>query len=216
MAETKGTVIAALAANLGVGVAKAVGGLITGSSALLAEAAHSVADTLNELFLLLSLKRSERPADRTHPFGYGKERFFWSLLAAIGIFLSGAGFSAYQGVTAIASSAHAERPSGTEFLAIYVVLGLSLLLEGTSLRKAFRQVRSEANAAHRRLIPFTRRSPDPTVKTVASEDSVAVLGIFTALAGTALHQATDHEYWDGVASLSIALLLAYVAIVLGR
>src|SRR3954447_21718604 len=159
MAETKGTVIAALAANLGVGVAKAVGGLITGSSALLAEAAHSVADTLNELFLLLSLKRSERPADRTHPFGYGKERFFWSLLAAIGIFLSGAGFSAYQGVTAILNSGEAKEPSSVEFLAIYLVLALSLVLEGTSLRKAFLQVRQEARAANRRLVAFVLRSP---------------------------------------------------------
>lgn len=214
--ETRGTVLVALGANVGVAVAKGVAGALTGSAALLSEAAHSVADTLNEIFLLLSLRRSERPADRTHPFGYGKERFFWSLLAAIGIFLSGAGFSAYQGVTAILDSGDAKPPSGTEFLAIYLVLGLSLVLEGTSLRKAFLQVRQEAQAAHRRLIPFVLRSPDPTVKTVASEDSVAVLGIFTALAGTALHQITGHEYWDGVASLTIALLLAYVAVALGR
>src|ERR1700712_5134066 len=110
----------------------------------------------------------------------------------------------------------AEQPSGPAFLAIYLVLGLSLLLEGTSLRKAFVQVRREAKEAHRRLIPFVLRSPDPTVKTVASEDSVAVLGVFTALVGTALHQATRQEYWDGIASLFIAALLTYVAFALGR
>ncbi len=214
--ETRGTVLVALAANVGVAVAKLVAGVATGSAALLSEAAHSVADTLNEVFLLLSLRKSERPADRTHPFGYGKERFFWSLLAAIGIFLSGAGFSAYQGVTAVLDSGEAKQPSTVEFLAIYVVLVLSLLLEGTSLRKAFLQVRAEAKSAHRRLIPFVLRSPDPTVKTVASEDTVAVLGIMLALAGTALHQLTGNEYWDGVSSLSIAVLLAYVAYALGR
>jgi cation diffusion facilitator family transporter len=214
--ETRGTVLVALGANIGVAVAKIAAGVLTGSAALLSEAAHSVADTLNEVFLLLSLKKSERPADRTHPFGYGKERFFWSLLAAIGIFLSGAGFSAYQGVKAVLDSGEAKMPSGTEFLAIYVVLGLSLVLEGTSLRKAIVQVRAEAKAVNRRLIPFVLRSPDPTVKTVASEDSVAVLGVFTALGGTLLHQLTGHEYWDGVASLFIAVLLSYVAFALGR
>jgi cation diffusion facilitator family transporter len=214
--ETRGTVLVALGANIGVTAAKLVAGLATGSAALLSEAAHSVADTMNEVFLLLSLKRSERPADRTHPFGYGKERFFWSLLAAIGIFISGAGFSAYQGISAVLSSGTAEQPSRGEFLAIYVVLGVSLLLEGSSLRKAFVQVRREARSARRRLIPFVLRSPDPTVKTVASEDSVAVLGIVTALAGTALHQVTGAEVWDGVSSLLIACLLAYVAYALGR
>ncbi|MDX6312290.1 MAG: hypothetical protein QOF44_1754, partial [Streptomyces sp.] len=185
--ETRGTVFIALTANLVIAAAKAVGGLVTGSPALLSEGAHSVADSVNEVFLLASLKRSSREPDAQHPFGYGKERFFWSLLAAIGIFLSGAGFSAYQGVTAVLDSGKAAEPSMREFLAIYAVLALSLVLEGTSLRKAFLQVRGEAKAANRRLIPFIRRSPDPTVKTVASEDSVAVLGIGTALAGTALH-----------------------------
>lgn len=214
--ETKGTVLIALLANVGVMIAKFGAGIATGSAALLSEAAHSVADTGNEVFLLLSLRRAERPADRTHPFGYGKERFFWSLLAAIGIFLSGAGFSAYQGISAILESGEAPLPSSGEFLAIYVVLAISLVLEGTSLRKAFRQVRGEAASAHRRLIPYIVRSPDPTVKTVASEDSVAVLGVLLALGGTALHQLTGAEYWDGVASLSIAALLTYVAIALGR
>ena len=133
--ETRGTVLAALAANLAVAVAKAVGGVLTGSSALLSEAAHSVADTLNEIFLLLSLSRASRPADRTHPFGYGKERFFWSLLAAVGIFVSGAGFSAYQGVEALRAQGE-QPPSGREFLVIYVVLVVSLVLEGGSLTKA--------------------------------------------------------------------------------
>ncbi len=213
--ESRGTVLAALAANLAVAVAKGVGGVVTGSAALLSEAAHSVADTLNEVFLLLSLKRSERPPDRTHPFGYGKERFFWSLLAAVGIFVSGAGFSAYQGVQALRAQG-AEPPSTSEFVVIYAVLVVALVLEGASLAKAVKQVRSEARAAHRSPMVFLRRSADPTVKTVASEDSAAVVGVVAALAGTAMHQLTGDELWDGVASLVIAALLAYVAFVLGR
>ena len=192
-----------------------VGGLLTGSAALLSEAAHSVADTLNEIFLLLSLKRAERPADRTHPFGYGKERFFWSLLAAVGIFVSGAGFSAYQGIEALGNRDEPP-PSTRQFLVIYAVLGVSLLLESASLGKALRQVRSEARTARRSPLDFVRRSPDPTVKTVASEDSVAVVGVLLAAGGTLLHQLTGDELWDGVASLLIAALLAYIAVVLGR
>jgi cation diffusion facilitator family transporter len=214
--ETRGTVIAALGANLAVALAKAVGGLLTGSAALLAEAAHSVADTLNEVFLLLSLRKADRPADRTHPFGYGKERFFWSLLAAVGIFVSGAGYSLYQGISALRSRGEEPATSGREFLIIYGVLVVSLLFEGASLGKALGQVRSEAAEAKRSALAFVRRSPDPTVKTVASEDTVAVIGVFVALAGTALHQVTGDELWDGVASLVIAALLAYVAVVLGR
>lgn len=108
--ESRGTVVFALVSNLIVAVAKIAAGVIGGSSAMLAEGAHSVADTTNQLFLLASLRRSAQPADDTHPFGYGKERFFWSLLAAVGIFVSGAAFSVYEGVHGLLSgaSAHAE------------------------------------------------------------------------------------------------------------
>jgi cation diffusion facilitator family transporter len=212
--ETKGTVLAALLANLGVGLAKAVGGVLTGSSALLAEAAHSVADSLNEIFLLFSLSRAARPADATHPFGYGKERFFWSLLAAVGIFVSGAGFSIAEGVHALLSGEG--RTSTGQYLVIYAVLAVSLVLEGASLAKALRQVRREAAAARRPLVTYILRSPDPTVKTVASEDTIAVVGVLVATAGTALHQITGSARWDAGASIVIGVLLGYVAYVLGR
>jgi cation diffusion facilitator family transporter len=212
--ETRSTVVVALAANIAVALAKVVGGLLSGSSALMSEAAHSVADTLNEIFLLFSLSRAERPADRDHPFGHGKERFFWSLLAAVGIFVSGAGYSGYQGISAL--TGHARLPSTREFVVVYAVLAASLVLEGWSLRTALRQVRTEASAARRSPLNFVRRSPDPTVKTVASEDSVAVIGVLVALGGTVLHQVTRNEVWDGLASIAIACLLGYVAIALGR
>lgn len=212
--ETKGTVVVALGANLVIAFAKTIGGLATGSSALLSEAAHSFADTFNEVFLLLSLKKGNKPADRTHPFGYGKERFFWSLLAAVGIFVSGAGFALYQGIEALVK--HHPEPSTREFTIVYVVLAVSLVLESGSLAKALKQVRGEAAEANRSTLDFVRSSPDPTVKTVASEDTVAVVGVVVALIGTVLHQLTRNELWDGVASLVIAGLLAYVAFVLGR
>ena len=157
---------------------------------------------MNEVFLLVSLRRSERPADRTHPFGYGKERFFYALIAAMGIFLSGAGFSAYQGVSALLSSGTAKQPSLLEFVVIYVVLGISLVLEGASLRKAVAQVRQEARHANRGFFIFVLRSPDPTVKTVAGEDSVAVIGVLTAVAGTALHQLTVGRKHSSTSSIS--------------
>ncbi|MGH3744569.1 MAG: cation diffusion facilitator family transporter [Mycobacteriales bacterium] len=212
--ETTGTVVLALGANVGVAAAKIVGGLVSGSAALLSEGAHSVTDVLNEVFLLLSLHRSERPADRTHPFGYGMERFFWSLLAAVGILVAGAGFAVYEGVGAVRGS-DAET-STAQFVVVYVVLGVSLVFEAVSLTKAVRQVHGEAERAGRQLVTYVLRSPDPTVKTVASEDSAAVVGIGIAVVGTALHQATGAEVWEGVASFVIAGLLAYVALALGR
>jgi cation diffusion facilitator family transporter len=211
--ETLGTVVLALGANVVVMLAKIVGGVVSGSAALLSEGAHSSADVLNEIFLLLSLHRAEQPADRTHPFGYGMERFFWSLLAAVGIFVAGAGFSLYEGIGALTGHDH---PSTGQFVVVYVILGVSVLFEGSSLFKALRQLRGEARAAGRRVLTYVLRSPDPTVKTVASEDTVAVIGIGVAAAGTALHQVTGHDAWEGVASLVIAVLLAYVAVALGR
>jgi cation diffusion facilitator family transporter len=212
--ETTGTVVLALGANVAVMLAKIVGGAISGSAALLSEGAHSAADVLNEIFLLVSLRRANRPADATHPFGYGMERFFWSLLAAVGIFVSGAGFAVYEGIDTI-RHAVSHTTSG-EFVVVYAVLGLSVVFEGSSLLKAIRQVRGEARAAGRRVLTYVIRSPDPTVKTVASEDSAAVLGIAIAAVGTALHQVTGNDVWEGIASLVIAALLAYVAVTLGR
>ena len=125
------TVLLAGGANLAIAVAKLVAGALTGSSAMLAEGAHSVADTVNQLFLLTALSRSKKPADARHPFGYGMERYFWSLLAAVGIFVLGAGFSVYEGIHSLLN------PEPVEALLVaYVVLGVSFLFEGVSWLKA--------------------------------------------------------------------------------
>jgi cation diffusion facilitator family transporter len=209
--STPGTVWFALAANLVIAAAKVVGGLLSGSAALLSEAAHSVADSINEVFLLAALTRSRRGADPMHPFGYGKERFFWSLLAALGIFLTGACFSAYQGVGALRA------PAGPEaFSIVYVVLAISLVADGSSLVKAVVQIRRTARVRHRSFWTQLRDRSDPTVRTVAAEDSTAVLGIVLATAGVIAHQLTGSPAWEGVASLGIAALLTVVAFRLAR
>jgi cation diffusion facilitator family transporter len=206
------TVLVALGANAAIALAKLAGGLAAGSSAMLSEGAHSVADTMNQVFLLVSLRFAERRPDVEHPFGYGKERFFWSFMAAVMIFVSGAVFSAFQGVERIAAGG-AEKES---FGLAYAILGFSLLAEGVSLARALRQTRGEAREAGRPLLEFVRRSRDPTTKTVLFEDTVAVTGVVVALAGVAASQVTGNPAWDGVASLVIAVLLAVVALGLGH
>nr|WP_099055035.1 cation diffusion facilitator family transporter [Streptomyces fodineus] len=195
----------ALAANLVIAVAKAVGGVLAGSPALLSEAAHSVADSLNEVFLLAALRRSRRPADRRHPFGYGKERFFWSLLAAVGIFVMGGCFSFFQGAEALRQGTE-ETFSG--YVAGLIVLGVALVAEGASLLRALHQARRQGGG------PGAVR--DPALRTVIAEDGTAVLGVTLALAGMGLHMATGQVVWEASASLAIGVLLVYVAYRLGR
>ena len=210
-AESRVTVILALVVNVLVTATKVAAGLIGGSSAMLSEGAHSVSDTVNELFLVASVRRSERPADSRHPFGYGAERFFWSLLAAVGIFVAGGCFSLFQAYRAFSTPGHAE-----DWVLEYVVLGLAALFEGVSLIRAVHQIRSEATAAGRASLEHVVKSADPAVKTVAAEDLIAVSGVAVALTGIALHQATGNGRWEGVASAIIGLLLIVAAIALAR
>lgn len=210
-AESTLTVLVALGANLAIAVMKAVAGLFTGSASILAEAGHSVADTVTEIFLLTALHRSERPADRRHPFGYGKERYFWSLIAAIGIFLSGAVFAFIEGIDTLAQPGEPQSHPAVG----YVVLALGFVIECVSWTKALRQVRSEATADGSTIQYYLRVSDDPTVKTVLLEDTAALIGLVLAFAGVGLHQLTGQSLWDGLASLLIGLLLTLVAYVLG-
>ncbi|MEV6685784.1 cation diffusion facilitator family transporter [Streptomyces sp. NPDC051130] len=211
--QTRLTVWVALAANLAICVAKAIGGVVAGSPALLSEAAHSVADSINEVFLLASVKRSRRPADRRHPFGYGKERFFWSLLAAVGIFVTGGCFSVFQGVEALRAGGD-ETHSG--YVIGLVVLFVALLAESVSLLRAVLQVRRAAREAGHGLAAEVRAGRDPALRTVLAEDSTACLGVVLAMAGMALHMATGEVAYEAAASILIGLLLVYVAYVLGK
>ena len=210
--ESRTTVLIALGANAAIAVAKAVAGLISGSSAMLAEAAHSVADTINQIFLLFSLAVSERDPDEDHPFGYGKERFFWSFLAAVGIFVAGAGFSLYEGLNRV----FGPQEDGGHYGIAYAVLAFSFLAEGFSLLRAFRQTRREAAEKDQSHTGYVKQSRDPTTKTVLLEDSAAVTGLVLAAVGVGLHQLTGNQVYDGLASIAIAVLLALVAFALGR
>jgi cation diffusion facilitator family transporter len=210
--ESTLTVLVALGANFAIAVLKMFAGVITGSAAMLAEAAHSIADTFTEALLLTALRRSARPADRAHPFGYGKERYFWSLLAAVSIFTSGALFAFYEGFTTIFGDA---REQGNALVG-YIVLALAFALEGVSWLRAVKQVRAEAAAENRTVRRYLQLIDDPTVKTVFFEDSAALVGILLAFAGLALHDLTGDSLWDGLASVLIGVLLAGVAYLLGR
>ena len=210
--ESTFTVLLALLANIGVGLLKLAAGLITGSSALLSEAAHSAGDSTTEVLLLVAQRRSAKPADKSHPFGYGKERYFWSLLAAVAIFVSGAGFSFFEGARTIVGGA----PEGSHFWVNYPVLGFAAVLEGISLRQAAKQMRDETRRARRSLGSYLRTPRDPTVNSVLLEDSAAIIGIAIALLGVALHQITGSAIWDGIAAVLIGVLLLTVTFVLAR
>ncbi|GGU17567.1 cation diffusion facilitator family transporter [Lentzea flava] len=206
------TVLLALLANAGVAMLKLVAGLLSGSGALLSEAAHSAGDTSTQILLLTAVRRSERPADQRHPFGYGKERYFWSLLAAFGILVSGAVFSLYEGVHTIISP----HEQSAYVWVNYVVLAIAFVMEGTSLVQATRQVRDEAEEHEHSMAAHLRGTDDPAPRAVFTEDLAAVIGIVLAAAGVGLHQLTGSAVWDGIASILIGVLLAVVAVLLGR
>ena len=208
-------VLGALFANGLIAILKLIGAVVTGSSGMMAEAFHSVADTTNQVFLLLGLRFYKRPASTKHPFGYGKERFFWSFIAAIFIFGVGATYAIYEGIQKLA---HPHAP--TNLFWAYAILAISFVLESASICLAIYQEVKEAHHEGLTFLEYLRESKDPTAKTVLFEDSAALLGIVIAAGGLVL---TDFQvggsagaYWDGVASILIGLVLAIVAFVLAR
>jgi cation diffusion facilitator family transporter len=209
--ESVGTVIIAGLANLAIAAAKLVAGLISGSASMLSEAAHSLADTVTEVFLFVALRRSAKPADERHPFGYGKEGYVWAFIAALFTFIGGAGFSIYHGVTTIIAGDH----SG-DFLWSYIVLAVSFVAEGTSFLRAKRQVAGESQRWGISPSRFLRLTSDTTVKAVYFEDSAALIGLILAALGILGVQLTGDEVWDGVASVLIGCLLLVVAFILAR
>jgi cation diffusion facilitator family transporter len=208
-------VIGALFANALIAVLKLVAAFITGSSGMMAEALHSIADTTNQIFLLLGLRFYKRPASAKHPFGYGKERFFWSFIAAIFIFGVGATYAIYEGIVKLQ---HPHPPTNLRWA--YVVLGLSFLLESGSIALALYQEMNEAHHEGLSFRDYLRESKDPTAKTVIFEDSAALIGIIIAALGLVLTEyqvgGSAGAYWDGLASIVIGSVLAVVAFVLAR
>jgi cation diffusion facilitator family transporter len=208
-------VIGALFANGLIAVLKFAAAFMTGSSGMMAEALHSVADTTNQVFLLLGLRFYKRPASSKHPFGYGKERFFWSFIAAIFIFGVGATYAIYEGIEKLR---HPHPPTNLNWA--YWVLGISFVLETGSIGLALYQEVREAHHEGLSFGEYLRESKDPTAKTVLFEDSAALIGIVIAATGLIM---TEYQvggaagaYWDGLASIIIGLVLAVVAFVLAR
>jgi cation diffusion facilitator family transporter len=206
---TRRTVIIAGLANLVVGLTKLAAGIISGSSSMLAEAAHSAADTLNQVFLLTSVRRGDRPADEGHPFGYGQERYFWSLMAAFGIFVAGGGFSIFEGILALT------RGGEESATAAYIALAVSFVAEGISFLRAYRQMRGEARASNQEMLDHVQASADTTVKAALFEDTAALVGLVFAAIGVGLRQLTGSPVWDGAGSIAIGVLLIVVAVKLG-
>ena len=205
------TVVVALAANLGVAVAKLVAALLTGSSGIMAEAFHAFADAGNEVLLLVSHRRSQAPPDEAHPLGHGREAYFWALIASIGVFVTGALLSLREGVNELGHP-HAV----TSFAVGYATLAVSLVLEGASLLQAYRQLRAEARAAGREFLEHLDLSSDPVARAVFAEDAAALVGNALALIGLALHQVTGSALPDGLAALAIGVLIGVVALQLAR
>ncbi|WP_426594069.1 cation diffusion facilitator family transporter [Cellulomonas sp. McL0617] len=207
--ESVMTVVVAFVANILIAVAKSVAAAITGSASMLAEAAHSWADTGNEVFLLIAQRRAAKPADPTHPLGHGREVYVWSLFAAIGLFAVGAGVSITHGISELANPEPA-----TDFGIAYAVLGVSALLEGASFFQASRQARRAAADRNRDLFEHVLATSDPTVRAVFFEDGAALVGLAIAFAGIGLHQVTGSATPDAIGSILVGVLLGVVAIVL--
>jgi cation diffusion facilitator family transporter len=203
------TVLVALAANLLVAVAKSAAAAITSSASLTAEAAHSWADTGNEVFLLVANRRAARPPDPAHPLGHGREAYVWSLFAALGLFVAGGAVSITHGINELRS------PSPAEHFAVgYVVLGISFVLEGTSFARSVRQATPEAESLQRDLIEHVMVTSDPTLRAVFVEDASALVGLVLATVGLAAHQITGSVTPDAVGSILIGVLLVVVAVLL--
>ena len=210
---SKKVVLTALGANAVIAVAKFAVGLLTGSVAMLAEAAHSVADTVNQGFLLVSINLSDNPADEDHPYGHGKERFFWAFLAAVFIFVAGAFFSLYQGIQKLLGDSGEHHG---DFWPSYVVLGLAFLFDSYVLVTALKEAQRQAAELSIPVKQFLRETNDVTLKTALYEDVAATVGVLIAAGGLALLQITGNAIYDGIASILIGLLLIVVAIMLGR
>jgi len=196
------TVLVALGSGLAVALAKVAVAVFTGSSAMAAEASHSLADTANDLFLFVAQRRSSRRADDRHPLGYGREAYFWALIAALGVFVAGAAFSLREGIDELI------HPSVTSsFTVAYVVLAISAVFDLVSFRQSAGQMIVRGRRYHRGLIDESKVTSDPTLRAVFLEDAVSVSGDVITLAALALNQITGSSIPQGVAAVLIGLVL---------
>jgi len=212
-AEGEGTrtIVIALLANVAIAIAKLIAGLSSRSTAMLAEAAHSAADSVNEVFLAVGLHRDRRPADATHPLGHGRERFLWAFMAAIASFLIGGCVS-----IAMAMAELRARHPLAGGLAAWIVLAISFMADGTSWMQSMRQARRQAKEYGTSVGRYLVLSSDPIVRAVVFEDSAALVGLCLAAGGLLLSQILGTNVPDSLASLLIGLLLTVTAFGLAR
>jgi len=201
---SKLAVYTAIGANTLVTIAKLGGFLLTGSGAMLSEAIHSFADVGNQTLLAVGIKRSERPADAEHPYGYGRSQFIWSLISGVGIFFIGCGVTTYHGVQLLLHP----HPIESISLALWIML-FAFVIELASLLVAVRVIRQAAPAG---FWDYVLHGPDPMAVAVLLEDSAAVFGVIIASGGIALTMATGNSTWDAIASISIGVLLGLIAL----
>ena len=207
--QSNRTLWIALGANLGIAVSKFAAAAVTGSSAMLTEGVHSVVDSTNQLLLMWGRRQSRKPADKYHPFGYGRELYFWSFVVAVLVFALGAGVSIYEGIIHIAHPEHAVSP-----LIAYVVLLVAFLLEGWSTLEAFREFRAAKGDFG--WWAAILRSKDPPSFIVLLENGAAMAGIVAAAVGVFLSQLTANPFFDGAASVVIGVILGFTALLLAR
>jgi cation diffusion facilitator family transporter len=204
---SKRAIFAAFLANLGIAIAKFVGFLITGASSMLAESIHSLADTTNQGLLFYGGRQASRPATPEHPFGYGRDRYFWSFVVALVLFSVGGLFAIYEGVEKLRNPHDIDSPA-----VAFTILGVAVVLECFSLRTAVK----ESNHVRGSLSwpQFVRRSKSPELPVVLLEDLGALFGLLFALAGVGLAVALDEPVWDGVGTIAIGVLLITIAVIL--
>lgn len=208
MAESKKAIFAAIAGNFAIAVTKFTAAAFTGSSAMISEGIHSLVDTGNGGLLLLGIRMSKKPADTTHPFGYGKELYFWTLIVAMLIFGVGGGVSIYEGILHLLHPSPLQDPTWN-----YVVLGLAMIFEAIVFVIALREFQS--SKGRQSIWQAVRTSKDPTTFTVLFEDSAAMLGLIAAAVGIFLGHYFENPYLDGAASIVIGLILTAVAFFIG-
>jgi len=207
--ESLRTVLIAFGANLLIAIAKSIAAVMTGSASMMAEAAHSWADAGNEIFLLIADRKGARGRDASHPMGYGRDSYVWSMFAAFGLFTAGAVVSIMHGIQELT----AEEPGG-HFLINYIVLAIAFVLEGSSFMQAFRQARSSARRMRSRTLEFVLATSNPTLRAVFAEDAAALIGLLLAGGGIAAHQITGSPMPDAIGSILVGVLLGVVAVIL--
>jgi cation diffusion facilitator family transporter len=208
---SKRTLLAALAANAGIAIAKFGGAAYTGSSAMVSEGIHSLVDTGNQVLLLFGMRDASRPADASHPFGYGLRLYFWGFVVAMAVFALGSGVAIYEGLEKVV------HPTRIENAWVNVlILGVAILLEGSSLAVALREVRREAARRGTSMFQTIRRHRDPTIFAVIYEETAALAGLFAALIGIGLAVLLDMPVLDGWTSVAIGLILAFTAFSLAQ